>query len=85
MNHALSAIRARAAALLPLTTLLAMVLTVREVLMVATAASAATITNAKAITRKIVSIIALALGGIEAAARWPSSQYPGGVERETKK
>jgi hypothetical protein len=71
MNHALSAIRARAAALLPLATLLAMALTVREVLMVATAASAATITNAKAIIRKIVSIIALALGGIEAAARWP--------------
>jgi hypothetical protein len=48
-----------------------MALTVREVLLVATAASAATITNAKAIIRKIVSIIALALGGIEAAARWP--------------
>ena len=41
----------------PLTTLSAMPLTVREALIVATAASVATITNATAISRKIKSII----------------------------
>ena len=56
-NQAVSTTETRAAALLPLTTLSAMQLTVREALIVATAASVATITNATAIIRKIRSII----------------------------
>jgi hypothetical protein len=56
-NQAVSTTETRAAALLPLTVLLAMPLTVDEALVVATAASVATITNAMAIIGKIMSII----------------------------
>jgi hypothetical protein len=56
-NQAVSTTETRAAALLPLTVLLAMPLTVGEALVVATAASVATITNAMAIIGKIMSII----------------------------
>jgi hypothetical protein len=58
-NQAVSAPATRAAALLPLTTLLAMPLTVREALVVATAASVATITKARAIIGNITSSIPL--------------------------
>jgi len=56
-NQAVNTTEIRAAALQPLTTLSAMPLTVREALIVATAASVATITNATANTKKIRSII----------------------------
>ena len=56
-NQAVSTTETRAAALLPLTVLLAMPLTVGEALVVATAASVATITNAMADIKKITSII----------------------------
>jgi hypothetical protein len=56
-NQAVSATETRAAALLPLTTALAMPLTFREALVVATAASVATIMNAMAVIGKITSII----------------------------
>jgi hypothetical protein len=54
-NHAVSATETRAAVKLPLTVLLAMPLTVREALVVATAASVATTTNARASSRQIMS------------------------------
>jgi hypothetical protein len=57
MNQAVSPAETRAAAKLPLTTLSAMPLTGGELLVVATAASVATITNAMAIIEKITSII----------------------------
>jgi hypothetical protein len=56
-NQAISATETRAAAKLPLTTLLAIPLTVREPLVVATAASVATITNAMVSIKKMTSII----------------------------
>ena len=47
------------AAALPLTTLLAITLTVGEALVVATAASVATITNARASSRQITSTMTI--------------------------
>ena len=59
MNQAVSVAETRAAVRLPLTVLLATPLTVCEPLVVATAASVATITKAMASSRKIMSIIAI--------------------------
>lgn len=56
-NHAVSTTETRAAALLPFTILSAMPLTVGEALVVARAASVATVTNAMAVIKKITSII----------------------------
>jgi hypothetical protein len=70
LNQAVNANKIRAAELQPFTTLLAMSLTVREALVVETAASVAKITKAKDVARKIRPIIALALS-VEAAALWP--------------
>ena len=58
-NQAVNATETRAAVKLPLTTLSAIPLICGEVLVVATAASVATITNATAIIRKIMSIMAV--------------------------
>ena len=56
-NQAVSPVETRAATKLPLTTLPAMPLTGGDLLVVATAASVATIMNAMAIIEKITSII----------------------------
>jgi hypothetical protein len=54
-----NAVETRAAVTLPLTVLLAMPLTVREALAVATAASVAKITNARASSRQIMSTMTM--------------------------
>ena len=58
-NQAVSATETRAAVKLPLTVLLAMPLTVREALVVPTAASVATTTKARASSRQIMSTMTM--------------------------